>query len=597
MRREIIARINIIKKSFIGYVFFATMIADCMIFLIFRFALLLFNTNQNCNIIHQIKFQAYNFLEIISLIIIVFILHFLLKSNYSAAFFSLLIVISLFIDLFSVVVCKITSIPLTLTQFLIIKQNLNITSLNAVIGSLWWFLLFAILLMISILFYVHFSAMKYLCKLKVNHYSNITIYALGVISIFLFIYLSWNRPYSKDDQLIYYRNPHELIMGIIEDNIDYSRRKRSLTYMGFYEKNLSSSHKLLIEKHTGYNKDIGHSVFLYKKIIIVAVESLNLKFIRYYNKYLPDNITDNLDVLCKSYVSFENYYSATAPTTNGLHAIITSRLLRDNDLNRDIVSIADVLREKGYKSIYISGVSGKFADTEYYFKNKYHFDYCWCNEHLSSKIKKTGKTAWGTSDHSVFEFAYNALTRFNDDKFLCLISTIDTHPPFISPTDSPKSKFDTPLLNAINRADCDIGRFVNLLINSGYIDDDTLLVLTADHACTFRQNLATDNRIPLILITKNNKISEYFKNAKNVYASSIDLAPTLLYFVDVDIPKSFMGVNILNRNKCSVSYVNASFFIHSTKEESMEIMMDKKNFYDALSSWFNAYYNERALKK
>ena len=43
--------------------------------------------------------------------------------------------------------------------------------------------------------------------------------------------------------------------------------------------------------------------------------------------------------------------------------------------------------------------------------------------------------------------------------------------------------------------------------------------------------------------------------------------------------------------------VNASFFIHSTKEESMEIMMDKNNFYDALSSWFNAYYNEKAFKK
>ena len=80
--------------------------------------------------------------------------------------------------------------------------------------------------------------------------------------------------------------------------------------------------------------------------------------------------------------------------------------------------------------------------------------------------------------------------------------------------------------------------------NPKLYNERTLIIVTADHTATHGANYTKRSqfipeRVPLIFITPNQKIFQSLN--KNKYASSIDLAPTILNLIGCEIPSSFMG--------------------------------------------------------
>ena len=65
---------------------------------------------------------------------------------------------------------------------------------------------------------------------------------------------------------------------------------------------------------------------VYDRVIIIAVESLELAFIREFNPAMPEGITPELDRICRENIVFKNYFSAAQPTSWGLTALMMSRL-------------------------------------------------------------------------------------------------------------------------------------------------------------------------------------------------------------------------------------------------------------------------------
>ena len=78
--------------------------------------------------------------------------------------------------------------------------------------------------------------------------------------------------------------------------------------------------------------------------------------------------------------------------------------------------------------------------------------------------------------------------------------------------------------------------------------------------------------IPLLFISKN--LAPLDELRTNEYASQIDLAPTLLYLMGLDIPEKFMGRNLLQptRMPFALGYFGGKAFYWSSKQHFVDQM-------------------------
>jgi len=86
-------------------------------------------------------------------------------------------------------------------------------------------------------------------------------------------------------------------------------------------------------------------------------------------------------------------------------------------------------------------------------------------------------------------------------------------------------------------------------------DDRTLIIITADHTATHGENYLKRSdfmpaRIPLILISSRPEVFKKLNTAK--FASSVDLAPTLLQLIGCQIPKSFAGNSLFSQKNLAL---------------------------------------------
>ncbi|WP_111708174.1 sulfatase family protein [Lutibacter citreus] len=113
-------------------------------------------------------------------------------------------------------------------------------------------------------------------------------------------------------------------------------------------------------------------------------------------------------------------------------------------------------------------------------------------------------------------------------------------------------------LDAVSHVDFEVGKFLRALDNSGYADN-TLVILMSDHGATLqrhKQSLWTSGtHIPMIMKWPNNiKSSE--KNEE--LASIIDIAPTCLKAVGIEIPRTMEGLDLLSEKPKKRNYIFAT---------------------------------------
>ncbi|MBQ7400574.1 MAG: hypothetical protein IJW07_00895, partial [Lentisphaeria bacterium] len=70
----------------------------------------------------------------------------------------------------------------------------------------------------------------------------------------------------------------------------------------------------------------------YDRIIVIAVESLDLDYIHAFNSAMPADATPYLDELAAQYPVFRNYFSGAQPTSYAFTSMVLSRMNFDDDL-------------------------------------------------------------------------------------------------------------------------------------------------------------------------------------------------------------------------------------------------------------------------
>lgn len=342
---------------------------------------------------------------------------------------------------------------------------------------------------------------------------------LTIYSIFLlYIYGSSYSPLCNyglliNDEILYIKKQHYI------KNVTYNKKS-------FYHKNVKN-----YIKHDFVDKP---------NIIVVFTEGLSNNII-----YDKRNIMPNLKKISKNSISFKNYYNHSAATYRGIIGQLYSGYQMNNDDKNNFISIQKILSDKDYITKFINNEPGNIDFVNYLESLKF-------DEVINSNNITNGLV----SDKNAFDYLYDKALELNneDNPFFISMYTFSTHVSF----DSEDEKYGDGKDNLLNRfynLDFQFNKFIEKFKNSP-LYENTIIIFTTDHASyvdsdyirvfgnVYERKHEFFDKIPLLIYHKNIKPKEINADGRN----SLDLAPTILDYIDISGPNYFLGKSLFSEN-------------------------------------------------
>ena len=326
----------------------------------------------------------------------------------------------------------------------------------------------------------------------------------------------------------------------------------------------------------------------YDRVVLLILESMHRDYINYYNDNIPEKATPYLNHLTIRYPHLNRYYSSAVPTTQGLNATFRSHIIMDKDLpGKGTPSLFRVAQASGYKGIFMNASSQYYANELREYPDQFGMQEYIAKEQLE-KFGYTGASGWGYHNDVMYEHTLRILEENRGKKLLLVTKTLDMHQPYPYTgyrwEEMPEGVRDNPnvTVRGVYWVDKTIEHFFKEAEKRGLMDERTLFVITSDHnphsggEYTKLVEKANDKLsiapIPLIFVSKNLVPLDALRN--NEYASQIDLAPTLLYLMGLDVPEKFMGRNLLQpaRRSFALGYFGGKAFYWSSKQHFVDQM-------------------------
>ena len=326
----------------------------------------------------------------------------------------------------------------------------------------------------------------------------------------------------------------------------------------------------------------------YDRVVLLILESMHRDYINYYNANIPEKATSYLNQLVIRYPHLNKFYSSAVPTTQGLNATFRSHIIMDKDLpGKGTPSLFRVAQAAGYKGIFMNASSQYYANELREYPDQFGMQEYIAKEQLE-KLGYTGASGWGYHNDVMYEHTLRILEENRGKKLLLVTKTLDMHQPYPYTgyrwEEMPEGVRDNPnvTVRGVYWVDKTIEHFFKEAKKRGLMDERTLFLITSDHnphsggEYTKLVEKANDKLsiapIPLLFISKN--LAPLDELRTNEYASQIDLAPTLLYLMGLDIPEKFMGRNLLQptRMPFALGYFGGKAFYWSSKQHFVDQM-------------------------
>lgn len=297
----------------------------------------------------------------------------------------------------------------------------------------------------------------------------------------------------------------------------------------------------------------------YDRVVMLILESVHRDYINYYNSNIPEQATPFLNSLIIKYPHLDRYYSSAVPTTQGLNATFRSHLIMDKDLpGEGTPSLFRSVQSAGMRGIFMNASSQYYANELREYPDQFGMDEYYAKEYLEKK-GFTGASGWGFHNDVMYDATLDMLEEAKGQRLLMVTKTLDMHQPYpytgISWNDNPEEVRNQPYatIRGMYWVDTTLKNFFAEAERRGLMDDRTLFVITSDHnphsggeytkIVTNADDKQSIAPIPLIFISKNLAPLDELRTGQ--YASQIDLAPTLLHLLGIDVPQAFMGRNLL----------------------------------------------------
>ena len=349
----------------------------------------------------------------------------------------------------------------------------------------------------------------------------------------------------------------------------------------------------------------------YDKIAMLVLESVHRDYIYYYNKNIPEKATPFLNSLIIKQPHMNRFYSSAIPTTQGLNAIFRSHVILDKDVpGRINPSLFKSVQAAGYRGIFLNASSHYYANELREYPDQFGMTEYYAREYLE-KLGYTGASGWGFHNDIIYEQTLKFLEGAKNEKMFLVAKTLDMHQPYpfegISWELMPEGvrDYDYVTVRGMYWVDRTLENFFKEVEKRGLDDGRTLFIITSDHnphsggEYTKIVKKANDKLpiapIPLIFVGKNVRPLKNLRT--NEYASQIDLAPTILYLLGLDVPEKFMGRNLLQDTEIpfALGYFGGKAYYWSDEMHFVD-QMDKEipdsDYEDALSNYLIHVYGK-----
>ena len=297
----------------------------------------------------------------------------------------------------------------------------------------------------------------------------------------------------------------------------------------------------------------------YMRVVLIASESLSNKYMHHFNLNIPPQASAPLDKLYEENPS-ASLRHVTLSTLYGLSVIFTSHpFVRLAYENQYPFSMVKELKKNGFHTAFLRGANETYMDEHLLFKQVGFDEVIGATYFQTRDDYKNYIDWWGLMDRKLFDYALEYLRIHKNEPTFITLLTVDTHSPLgrldylgEEYQEIEESFYDTPTLpRAFARFGQDVQRFLDGLTQQGLFDDDTLVLIMPDHpayanmpaTALFTPFQPQFDNLPFIIVTKE-KITAPV--AKNELLSQLDIAPTVLDLLNIDIPRGMFGHSIFD---------------------------------------------------
>ena len=268
-------------------------------------------------------------------------------------------------------------------------------------------------------------------------------------------------------------------------------------------------------------------------IVLIFTEGISRHIISDQRDIMP-----NVESYMERSLRFEDYYDHTAATLRGLIGQLYSAHQYNNLDSNSLVSIQDILGNRGYETVFVNPEPNNGVFTDYLAT----FDF--------GTLTSGDITDRPLTDGETYDLVFRELTEGIEqgDPVFIAVYTYGTHVSL----DLGGEEFgdgSNHLLNRFRSSDAAFGDFMSRLGEAG-LADDTIIIYTADHA-TYTDDdyvMSFDNprtdcfcdAIPFFIYYEGIEPQVLDAQGRN----SLDLVPTILDYIDVDASNFFLGSSL-----------------------------------------------------
>ena len=324
-------------------------------------------------------------------------------------------------------------------------------------------------------------------------------------------------------------------------------------------------------------------------IIVIFTEGLSQNIVADKRNIMP-----NVAAYEKKSINFTNYYNHTFATYRALSGQLYSGFQLNNYDGNTLVSLQDILSDRGYTTTFINTETRNINFTNYLLDMNF-------DEVISDPEFRSNGPADSISDKDAYTLLFDTVSEKagGDKPFLTAIYTFGTH----TSLDSPDEKFgdgsDT-MLNKYYNMDCQFGEFMKKFEESS-LADNTIIFFTADHAAyqdrLFRESFPDHERahtevdeMPFFIYHSGIEPQQIDVEGR----TTLDFTPTIMDYLDISgVENYFLGRTLFsgsdNNNNYDTVFTDSAVFastrggqIHGLTESEKGILDVKlKEYYAA----------------
>jgi phosphoglycerol transferase MdoB-like AlkP superfamily enzyme len=330
-------------------------------------------------------------------------------------------------------------------------------------------------------------------------------------------------------------------------------------------------------------------------VVIFIVESLHPDYL----SYMPF-----LSSLKKEGLYFDNFYSCATRTWPAVSAILFSipvvynKGITDEPFSQNVYrSIAHILKDEGYQTIFLHGGEGYFFRFNYFTKYIGGFEKTIFKEDFDLYKIKVDKS-WGVHDEYVFLKANEEFKNLNQP-FLGVVLSLSSHEPYDLPSEFKIAKSTFPYaeyLNSLRYVDYSLEQFFKVAKKEKYFDN-TIFIIVSDH----QQPIFPKNPLDAFHIFCLFYSPKHIKpQVCSVLGSQLDILPSIIDFLKINTLHSSFGKSLFVSKENRFVYMNGGEVKYWVKDSyilvhNIQQVLGLYNYFD--DPGFKSSINDTKLKQ